>query len=119
MKTLRNPLLWLALGAMLLCYASVFSGCATLPQRPPQTVAIDSLKTTYSVAREAYRGVVTLYVQGKVKDADMKDIDKAWNDFRAGMTLAVRAASQDWTTAPSTDSVLKLKDDLFTLIRSL
>ena len=118
MKTLRNPLLWLALGAMLLC-AATFSGCVTTPTKPtPQAIVYYSFRSAWDGALTSYAAAQKLSLQGKIKDPDMRDIDDAWNKFRASFRIAFVAASRDWkSTAPH--DVLKLRDELFKLIASL
>lgn len=94
------------------------TGCGSLPDRPPQTVALDSLKATYTAGRDAYKGAVRLWVAGKITDAKKAEADRAWNDFRAGVSLAVEAAGTNWE-APTTADVLTLKNNLLTLITNL
>jgi len=97
---------------------SQLTGCGTLPERPAQTIALDSLRTTYDVTRDAYKTAVRLWVRGKITDAQLKPVNQAWNDFRAGMDVAVRGAGQDWN-APASQNVLTLKENLFNLIKKL
>lgn len=119
MKTIRNPLLWLTLGALLLCGLSVFNGCATNQTRPtPQAIVFYSFRSTWDGALQSYTAAQKLSLQGKIKSADMADIDQAWNKFRASFRIAFVAASRDWKSAAPQD-VLKLRDDLLTLIASL
>lgn len=94
------------------------TGCGTLPERPAQTVALDSLRSTYDVSRDAYKVAVRLWDEGRITDTQLNHCTKAWNDFRAGMDVAVRAAGQDWS-APASQNVLTLKENLFNLIKNL
>lgn len=96
----------------------IITGCGTLPQRPPQTVVLDSIQSTYELAREAYKTTVRSHLSGKVSDRDMADIDDAWNKFRAGTKLAVQSARTNWNS-PAPEQLIQLKNDLFILIRSL
>lgn len=96
-----------------------FTGCGTLPERPAQTIALDSLKSTYTVTRDAYKTGVRLWIAGKITDDQKANLDKTWNDFRAGLDLAVRSSGLDWANAPTSQNVLTLKDNLFKLLKSL
>jgi hypothetical protein len=116
MKSIRNPLLWLALASVLVCGQCV-TGCATL-DRPPQTVALDSLQSTYRTAREAYKGAIRLELAGKVSAAKMNEVDEAWNKFRLATQLAVRTTAQDWQS-PTPANVYELKNQLFAILKSL
>ena len=116
-KASRLPM-WLLLGVLSL---GLFApGCSTTDTAPPsaQTIAFNSLQTTWIAGHSAYQGFCEEVVRGKVSPGDEADIDKAWNQFRQGFRFAVVAAQNDWTKA-TPESLAKLKEDLITLILSL
>lgn len=97
----------------------LFSGCATTTTpATKEAVAYTSLATTWKVAKAVYQEYADLVAKGEVKPNDQRDIDKAWNDFRTGMRIAVIAA-RGGMQSPTPDNVESLKNDLITLIKSL
>lgn len=97
-----------------------FSGCGTTSGNPPTKEAIVyfTLKDTWTAARTAYRGFKEQQVLGRVKPKDAADIDKAWNEFRNGLRVAVNAAQGNYNV-PTPENVAKLKQHLLELILAL
>lgn len=94
-----------------------FVGCATTT-KTKEAVVFDSFKSTYNAAYTAYTSYLELVVRGKVSRDQEVRADAAWNHFRAGFSVAFRAASQDWNAA-APDQVKALADKLITIIRAL
>lgn len=100
---------------------SVFTPSCTTTQNgsAPTVEAIKfySFADTWAIAHAAYQGYAEQVVLGKVKPEDEREIDKAWNAFRVSFKLAFVGASKDWSAA-TPDDIVKLKDDLITIIRA-
>lgn len=94
------------------------TGCGSLPERPPRTVALDSMRATYDSALVAYENFMRLYVSGKVTPAKKTKVDAAWVKFSTAADLAVRGASVNWQATTSTN-LLQLKAELIAAISSL
>jgi len=105
-----------ALIAIALLFAPGCSTTGTPPTR--EAVVFYSFRDTWSAAHAAYQGYCELAVQGKVSQRDQQDIDRAWNNFRAGFKIALLAAQNNWA-ATTPEGVALLKEDIITLIRSL
>lgn len=111
-------LLAAVLAVVTIALIGVTPGCGTLPERPPRTIALDSLRSTYDSALTAYENYVRLYVAGQVKPEKKVKVDAAWVKFSAATDVAVQAAALNWSaTTPA--NVLQLKTDLLILISSL
>lgn len=96
-----------------------FSGCVTTDaNRPAAAVAYTSLETTWRAALAIYREYADLAARGLVKPEDQRDIDKAWNNFRDALRVAVVASSRGFSAATPSDVEI-LKNDLVVLIKSL
>lgn len=93
-----------------------FTGCVT--PRTTEAVVFDSFRTTYNAAYSAYTGYLELVVAGKVSKIQEEKVDNAWNNFRAGFSIALQAASNDWNTA-SPEQVRLLANRLLQLIRTI
>lgn len=105
--------------ALCLALAAFTPGCVTTGAPPTkEAVVFYTFRDTWSATKAAYEGYCELAVQGLVSQADQADIDAAWNQFRVGFKLALLASQRDWS-ATTPDSVVALKNDLITLIRSL
>lgn len=105
----------------LIAVAIIFTpSCSVLQPEPPtkEAVIYFSLKDTWSATHAAYRGFKEQQAQGKVSTQDAADVDKAWNQFRDAMKLAVKA-SRDGFDAPTPESITKLKNNLIELILAL
>lgn len=113
---MRSALCACALG---LCVLLGAPGCAT-NSAPPTHAAIVfySFKDCWTAAFAAYSGYAELAVQGKVSARDQRDIDAAWNQFRAAFKTAFHVASSDWSAA-TPDQVQLLANEVLTLIRAL
>jgi hypothetical protein len=94
-------------------------GCQT-NSAPPTSEAIKfySFKDTWTAAHAGYQAYCELVVLGKVSKADEAEIDAAWNQFRAGFTIALKAAQNDWNKVTPAD-VEQLKNDLITIILAI
>ena len=97
---------------------AVFTGCQTAPAPTAEAVKFNSLKSTWIVALNTYDAYCELAVQREVSAPDQATINKAWNDFREGFTVALKLADNDWT-APTPDDLERLKNDLIIFIRAL
>lgn len=96
-----------------------FCGCqSTGPTPTKEAIIFYSFKTTWDTAYEGYKQAQKLDLQGKLKEGKIEEVNVKWNAFRASFRLAFVAASKNWDAATPAD-VLKLRDDLLTLIRSL
>ena len=106
--------------AALMLAAFTFTGCSTTGTTAAthEAIVYYSFADTWTVTKSAYAGYCELAVQGKVSQGDQTDIDAAWEKYRAAFKLSLSTASRDWSAVTPTD-VLKLKDDLLTLIKSI
>ena len=96
-----------------------FTGCQTTQTEQTQEARIYyTFRDTWTVAHTAYKGYCELAVQGKVSAGDQADIDAAWNQFRVAFKFALLTAQKDWQ-ATTPESVIALRENLITLIRSL
>ncbi len=115
---MKKLITFLALCALLISVpsCSVLNGTGKRPTW--QATVYLSFADTWAVTSAAYDGYCELAVQGKVSAADQKDIDEAWNKFRAAISVSFKAASRDWS-AVTPEDVRQLSNDLIILIRSL
>ena len=107
----------LALILTLACVSQIFTGCKN-PPRTHQAVVFDTFRTTYRGALQAYESWNELVIKGKVSEENRLKGDKAWNDFRAAFTLAMRTATGGMD-ATSTPQAQALANEFIALIRRL
>lgn len=106
--------------ALLMAFTAplMVAGCGTTKPQTVEAQKFNTFKSVYYTARSAYIGHIGLVVQGKVSKAKELKVDKAWNDFRAGFTVAFQAASTNWEAA-TPEEVQLLATRLLALIKEL
>lgn len=95
----------------------VTTGCNGMPKNP-QAVAYVSLQDTWDSASAAMRVYADAAHNGKVRLADQKRIDEAWDKFHASFQGALKLARFNWSasTPPEQD---QLAQDVINLINQL
>lgn len=109
------------IAALLACVTVMLPMCgckSTGPTPTKEAIVFYSFKATWDTAYEAYKQTQKLDLQGKLKPGKIEEVNAKWVAFNASFRLAFIAASKNWDAATPAD-VLKLRDDLLNLIRSL
>ena len=104
--------------ALICGFGFVSIGCNTTTPQTEQAVKFNTLKATWVAALAAHDVYCELSVQGKVSAKDQAEINKAWDTFRASLTVALKIVGNDWTK-PTPADLEQAKDNLITFILSL
>lgn len=84
---------------VLACTLTFLTMGASCPkQRTAEAVAFNTCRSTYNVAREAYKAVVKLHLTGKLSDEKRKEADDYWNLFRESFQIQMQIDKADWST---------------------
>lgn len=113
---MKLRILTLLLAALFVCSGATCRNTGPTPTK--EAIVFYSFKATWETAHEAYKQVHKLDLQGKVKPGKIEEVNAKWVAFNASFKLAFIAASKNWSAATPAD-VLKLRDELLTLIRNL
>lgn len=92
-----------------------FTGCGTTTH---EAVVFHTFQDTWAAAHAAYGGFCERVVQGKVSKEDEAKADAAWNRFREGFRVALKASSVNWSAATPA-GIQQLANELLAIIRKI